>query len=71
MSSDIDFKKAFDNYYPVLESVRQVGLYYAGKLPDNFYPSGKAELLICSDVVGRLIEAIHRADKTLGIVKEK
>ena len=65
-----DSSIAFDNYYPVLKLVRKVQAYYAGRLPDSCYPKGKATQLVCSDVVGELIEQMIISDKTYGVKME-
>jgi hypothetical protein len=52
----MDYEKAFDNYYPLIEKARAVQAHYKG--------------IVCSDVVGELIKELIRADKTYGVKKE-
>ena len=52
----MDYEKAFNNYYPLIEAAREVQFHYKG--------------VICSDVVGELIKELIKAEKTYGVTKE-
>ena len=52
----MDFEKAFNNYYSLIEAARKVQKHYKG--------------IICSDVVGELINELIKAEKTYGVKRD-
>lgn len=57
---NINFKKVFDAHWPVIAAAKRVKNYYAGV-------NNQKTPIICSDVVGKLIEAIIGAEKSFNI----
>jgi len=62
MSNEIDFKRAYDAAYPVLEAVRKLNDHYLGNL------DGQAR--IAPDAAGELFEALAKCDATYGLREE-
>jgi hypothetical protein len=59
--AEIDYQKAFDTYFQVVEEARKVRAYYLG-LTDG-------QSRVCSDPVGELIKALNGAERRLKIIR--